>query len=716
MEKAASILQEYFGYSSFRPLQEEAITSVVGGKDTFLLMPTGGGKSICYQVPALLSDGITLVISPLISLMKDQVEGLKANGIEAAFFNSSLSRIEEDILIQECFDGKIKLLYISPERLLIALPHWIKDLKISMVAIDEAHCVSTWGHDFRPEYAQLTQIREYFPEIPFMALTATADKTTRKDIIKQLGLKEPQVFISSFDRPNLSLDVRPQVRKKDKIKEIVQFIQQRNGEPGIIYCLSRKGAEEMKQALNDNLISAEAYHAGLKSEKRSEVQEQFLKDEVTVICATIAFGMGIDKSNVRWVIHNNLPKNLESFYQEIGRSGRDGEEATTILYYNLSDLMILNQFIQDGELAEINRMKLRRMQEYAEATSCRRKLLLSYFNEYPEDDCGNCDICHNPPEFMDGTIIVQKALSGIKRTQEKVGTNMLINILRGSQNSELIHRRYHLIKTYAQGTEYSFDHWRQFITQMLNQGWIEIAYDESSVLKVTPEGEDILFGRKTARLTQPREKLVEKKTKKAAKKPSTPDEELFGLLRELRKELARKANMPPYIIFSDAALKDMSGKKPVTQNQMLEVSGVGMKKWQSYGPQFLSVIRDYLGESNQPAIEERNARETAIKESKTDTKIKTLNLFNQGLTVEEIAQRRDLKAMTLINHLAELYQNGEEVDITRLVDKKEIDQVADFMDNNRISGLKDIFTGLNEATPYHKIKLALLYIERQKSI
>ena len=702
MENATNILKEYFGYSSFRPLQDEAIQSVTSGEDTFLLMPTGGGKSICYQVPALMMDGITIVISPLISLMKDQVEALSQNGVSAAFFNSSLSKMEEDILIQECFDQKIKLLYISPERLLQALPHWIKELKINMVAIDEAHCVSVWGHDFRPEYAQVSTIRNYFPDIPFMALTATADKTTRKDIIKQLGLKEPKVLIASFDRPNLSLEVRAQVSKKNKIKEIVDFITNRPNDPGIIYCLSRKKTEEMQAALQNSGIVAKAYHAGIPNEERSTIQEEFLKDEINVICATIAFGMGIDKSNVRWVIHNNLPKNLESFYQEIGRSGRDGEEANTILYYNLSDLMVLNQFVVNGANEEINKQKLRRMQEYAEATSCRRKVLLSYFNEYPENDCNNCDVCHNPPEFFDGTILVQKALSGIKRTGEKVGTNMLINILRGSQNMELINRGFHRIKTYGKGTEHSFDHWRQFVTQMLNQGFIEIAFDENSILKVTHEGDEVLFGRKTARLTQPREKMASKKATAKTKKAVTPDEELFELLRSLRTQLAKASNIPPYLVFSDASLKEMSSEKPINQNQMLEISGVGKTKWQTYGPQFLSVIQEYTGESkNDPTDSDTS--------SKTDSKVRTINLFKEGISIHDIAQRRNLSISTILGHIIQTAPQ-EGVDYSSIVSTSEIDRIKEWTEQNEFKGLKDVFVGMNEELDYNKIRLALVLL------
>ncbi|MDA9261786.1 DNA helicase RecQ, partial [Flavobacteriales bacterium] len=498
-----TILKNVFGYDNFRPLQEEIIDRTIEGKDSFVLMPTGGGKSMCFQIPALCMDGITIVVSPLISLMKDQVQALNANGIKADFFNSSISPEEEERVIDDAMKGELQLLYLSPEKLISLSNTWLKSLNIKLVAIDEAHCVSMWGHDFRPEYTQLKVFRNSLPEVPFMALTATADKSARKDIEEQLGLKDSKLFISSFDRKNLSIEVKGMVPKKQKLLDIKRFIKSKKGESGIIYCLSRKNTEEVSEYLKAEGLSVDHYHAGMNAEDREEIQTSFINDDTKIIVATIAFGMGIDKSNVRWVIHYNLPKNLEGYYQEIGRAGRDGLPSDTILYYNMRDFVLYSQFADNGANSGMQKEKLSRMLQFAEAKSCRRKILLSYFGEHLTEDCGNCDVCSNPPTNFDGTILAQKALSTIVRLREKEGLAMVVNVLRGSQNAEIHAKGYSKVKTYGISKETSFYDWRDYMVQLANQGAIEIMYSENSSLKMSNLGWEIVKGERKIQLTKP---------------------------------------------------------------------------------------------------------------------------------------------------------------------------------------------------------------------
>jgi ATP-dependent DNA helicase RecQ len=597
MEKnPQTLLKDVFGYDDFRPLQQEIIDRTLTGQDSFVLMPTGGGKSMCFQIPALCFDGITIVVSPLISLMKDQVQALQSNGIKADFFNSSISPQEENDVIVRATKGEIQLLYLSPEKLISVSNAWLKNLNIKFVAIDEAHCVSMWGHDFRPEYTQLKAFRNSLPKIPFMALTATADKSAREDIETQLGLKDSKLFISSFDRKNLSIEVRGQVPKKQKLQEIGQFVKQKKNESGIIYCLSRKNTEEVAEYLKEHGHSVAFYHAGMKPEERERIQTEFIHDESKIIVATIAFGMGIDKSNVRWVIHYNLPKNLEGYYQEIGRAGRDGLSSETRLYYSMRDFALYSEFANNGANSAMQKDKLSRMLQFAEAKSCRRKILLSYFGEHLTDDCGNCDVCDNPPKHFDGTLLAQKALSGIARMKEKEGITMLINVLRGSNNAEVLAAGYSQLKTYGVGKDISFFDWRDYIIQLANQGLIEIMYSEGSALKISPIGWDVLKGKLAIKLTLPL--LAEEKNKRKAKDMILAYEEevntdLFDSLKKLRYSISRAENVPAYIVFNDKTLKVMSSNLPVTESQFLAISGVGINKMEQYGEKFMEVIRQF---------------------------------------------------------------------------------------------------------------------------
>ncbi|MBP7765759.1 MAG: DNA helicase RecQ [Syntrophaceae bacterium] len=585
-------LKKYFGYDRFYPLQAEIIDHVRAGKSALVLMPTGGGKSVCFQIPAVMARGVTVVISPLIALMKDQVDGLQANGISAAFLNSTQTEEESRDVYRRCLAGGVKLLYLSPERLSApGTPGFLRKLDLTLFAVDEAHCISSWGHDFRPDYLKLSLLREQFPSVPLLALTATADRVIRRDILRQLAIPEPHAFIASFDRPNLSLAV---YSGQKRLEQILRFLAQRKQQPGIIYCLSRKTTENVAARLTDRGFRAAHYHAGMENDERSKVQEAFIRDKLQIICATIAFGLGIDKSNIRWIVHYSLPKNIESYYQEIGRAGRDGAPADTVLFYSYADVKTHHDMIRDAapERQELLLAKLDRMKRYAEADICRRRMLLSYFNEEPRGDCGNCDVCKNPPQKFDGTVIAQKALSAVYRTGENITMSTLIQILRGSHSASLRESGYDRIKTFGAGRDIPYGEWAEYIFQLLNMGCVDIAYDEGSALKLNDLSRKILKAETTVMLTRPAEMEKKLDTIAAPAKAKTLGADgLFERLRALRRELADKLNVPAYVVFSDRTLLEMAEARPRDEADLLSVSGVGEHKLARYGKAFLDAIR-----------------------------------------------------------------------------------------------------------------------------
>ncbi len=635
MNTLKQILKSYYGYDFFRPLQEEIINHVLQRKDALVLMPTGGGKSICFQIPSLMMEGTAIVVSPLISLMKDQVEALRTNGIAAEALNSANDEIVNRQIAERCLRGEVKLLYISPERLMSEL-RWMQTmLKVSLFAIDEAHCISQWGHDFRPEYTQLGNLHVLFPNVPIMALTATADKITKADIIEQLHLQEPEIFISSFDRPNLSLDVRRGYTAKEKQRTIMNLIHRHRGESGIIYCLAKKTCEKLAEKLQKEGVAVGVYHAGLPTDDRNRVQEDFINDRIQVVCATIAFGMGIDKSNVRFVVHYNLPKSIENYYQEIGRGGRDGLPCETILFYNIGDIITLQRFAEESGQREINTEKLQRMQEYAEAQVCRRRILLNYFGETSDKSCGNCDVCHTPPQTFDGTELVQKALSAILRTGEQVGFTLTIDILHGNFSSEVVSRGYNQIKTFAAGRDVPVRDWHDYLLQMLQMGFIEIVYNEDNHLHVTQLGQDVVRGKKRVQLAVisrenfsvkgRRKQMMEEQVSAVPFSGQIENMALFERLKELRKELADEINYPAFVVMSDKTLHALATDMPTTLEAFGNTFGIGEHKRDTYGKRFVEVIQQYAPEEVELPFKTVAVTPTLPAEPKEEKKKKAKN-------------------------------------------------------------------------------------------
>jgi ATP-dependent DNA helicase RecQ len=708
-------LQKYFGYSEFRHGQEAIVQQVLDKKDVLVLMPTGGGKSLCYQLPAVLLDGLTIVISPLIALMKDQVDSLNVNGIPAAFYNSAQTPDDQSRLMQQLRDNKIKLLYLAPERLFGSenkLVEFLKSLPVVQIAIDEAHCISHWGHDFRPEYLMLAGLKDYFPNIPVIALTATADKLTQKDILEKLNLKNPGIFISSFNRENITYNVSP---KKDSYSQLLDFLEKRKDESGIIYCLSRKSTEALAADLKSEGYAAEAYHAGLDNTTKARNQESFLRDDVKIIVATIAFGMGINKSNVRYVVHMDMPKNIEGYYQETGRAGRDGLQSDAMLYYSPGDAMKLKGFAKVEDNEEQSRIMLKKLDDmvrYCQLQTCRRQFLLKYFDEDSPENCGSCDVCLTEVTRFDATLIAQKALSAVSRLKERFGSSYVIDFLRGSR-SEKIREEHKQLKTYGVGADISKPDWQRYLRELTAFGYLQVSDGEYPVLKLTALSDAVLKG-------QHKVELIESQTVEERHDYTPPPYEA-GLLNELklvRRDIALHENVPPYIILSDSTLVEMATYLPQSMDELRLVSGFGDVKLARYGREFLLPVKAYCAKNGLSSIitqkkpkRERKARAERA-ERPGDTRRETFNLYKSGISITEIAALRNLSPMTIEGHLAHFIEKGE-LEVTVIVKKEKIPAIQNAVESygdDKLSPLKEI---LGDDYSYGEIKAVIGWMRRK---
>lgn len=684
-------LQKYYGYTSFRPLQEDVIRDVLEARDVFVLMPTGGGKSLCYQIPSLVQNGTTIVVSPLISLMKDQVDGLVQNGIKAAYLNSSLSQEEQTSVIEKLKTNSLPLLYVAPERLVQeGFLSILDSIHVNFFAIDEAHCISQWGHDFRPEYRRLSVIRERFSDRPLMALTATATPRVKEDIVNKLGLNSARIYQASFNRPNLTYRIIP---KRDPYSQIYEFVAARKGESGIIYCQSRKTVENLASRLQEDGIRALPYHAGLPDDMRKKHQEYFIKDDTDIIVATIAFGMGIDKPDVRFVIHHDLPQSIEHYYQETGRAGRDGGPSDCVLLYSYGDVFFYERFIaekQSEEERRISKSQLHRMVDYAQSRLCRRALLLQYFAEAPKTSkCDSCDNCISPQETFDATEVVQKILSCIYRTQQRFGVNHITGILTGSKAQGILSRNHHLLSTFGIVDNFDRTDLRTFMYELLSLGIISQSNDQYAIVSLTPKSTAILKGQEKIFLTKPETRSVSVKQKGS---DMEYDRILFNKLRMLRKQIADRQNLPPYVIFPDKSLIEMASYFPQSDEQFSKISGVGREKLHKYGKVFVGEIIEYCKPLGISPVGKYKPVRTRASKGITDTVAITLGLYKKNLTIQQIAKERKLAESTIHSHLQRAYIKGEQIDVESYVPperQKIIRQVFDELGFERMAPVKE---------------------------
>ena len=713
-------LKHHFGYDQFRPGQRQIIEDALANRDLMVIMPTGGGKSLCFQLPALLKPGLTVVVSPLIALMQDQVEALRTNNISATFLNSSLNIQKVRSREEAIMNGKIKLLYVAPERLVsdrfLPLLDVVKEkIGISTFAIDEAHCVSEWGHDFRPEYRQLRLLRKRYPHVPTVALTATATDRVRADIIEQLGLKQPSIHIASFNRQNLHYEVR--TKSNRAYAEILAIVRENEGS-GIIYCLTRKKVDEITLKLQNDKISVLPYHAGLSDDERSKNQTRFIRDDVRVMVATVAFGMGINKPDVRFVVHSDLPRNLESYYQESGRAGRDDEPSKCTLFFNYGDIKTIEWSINqkpDPQEQLIAKQQLRQVIDYAEGTDCRRTIQLSYFGERFPGNCGNCDNCLYPKPIQDWTIEAMKFLSCVARSKERFGMLHIIDVLRGGKNQKIVVNKHDQLSTYGIGKDKTVDEWRMLGRSLLHQGLLEQTSDGYSILKLNALSWEVMRKQRTVSIAVP---IAQKVTWEDSGGKAADVEVLMQKLRSLRKQLADEQAVPPYVIFHDSTLKLMAQMQPKTLDEFGNLSGVGSHKLSQYGKSFLAEIQAYCQEQGLPEKTINQVNFSPSPSSPSDTELTTLELYNQGLSIQEIAQKRNVKTTTIISHLSNLIEKKQSLDLNQLVPLERQKKIWNVLEIVGDIALTPIRENLGESYSFDEIRLvrAKWRREKQKSI